>query len=180
MHSLRRSTAHLSTAGVLLALLAGPVAVATTAGPALAMCESNSGLSVHATNVRMPFRNIPVWKDGRGGQLEVSRSYSSSVSASVTVGAEAEIDAVFEKAKVSISASIEKTNSTSSTHTYSHHISAGKFGHAQYVSWGKRVRWDRWHTYTKTGGGCGVMIDKSGVIRFPTSSEGWYYWETSS
>ena len=164
--------------GAAMALASGGLAVVSSS-PALAMCPPDSGYTLHSSSIRMPFHGVPVFKDGRGGTITVSRAYSGSVSFQVTAGAETEVGAIFAKAKVSVSASLTKTNSTTTTHTYSHHISAGKFGHAQYVSYGKKVQWSRWQQYTSTHG-CAIKTVKSGTINFPSTSEGWYYWETSS
>lgn len=161
-----------------MALISGSLVLANPA-PALAMCPPDSGYSLKATNVAMPFKGVPTFKDGKGGTLTVSRAYSGSVSYQVTAGAEAEVGIIFSKAKVSISASLTKTNSTSTTHTYSHKISARKYGHARYVSWGKKVTWKRWQQVT-TSSGCQINIIKRGVIKFPTTSEGWKYWETTT
>lgn len=109
----------------------------------------------------------------------MSRSYSGTSTYQVTAGAESEVGAIFAKAKVSISASLTKSNSTSTTHTYSHKIAANKYGHAQYVSWGKTVYWKKWHIVT-TASGCSTHIDATGTIKFPSTSEGWRYWETTS
>lgn len=161
-----------------MALTSGSLVIANT-GPALAMCPGDTGYSLSSTSISMPFRNIPTFKDGRGGVLTVSRSYSGTVSYQVTAGAETDVDAVFAKAKVSISASLTKTNSTGTTHTYSHKISARKYGHARYVSWGKKVHWKRWQQYT-TSSGCAIRIIRQGTIKFPSTAEGWKYWETTS
>ncbi|QDP96258.1 hypothetical protein FOE78_10430 [Microlunatus elymi] len=160
------------------ALTAGGLVVATAA-PAQAMCPDKTGYTLHATQVAMPFKHVKQFKDGKGGKIVVSKSYSGSVSYNVTAGAEAEVGTVFAKAKVSVSSSLTKTNSTSATHTYEHAISKGKYGHVRYVSWGKRVSWKKWHQVT-TSKGCQIKNLRSGVINFPTKSEGWQYWETKS
>ena len=126
----------------------------------------------------MPFKGVPTFKDGKGGTLTVSRAYSGSVSYQVTAGAEAEVGIFFSNAKVSISASLTKTNSTSTTHTCSHTISRGMYGHARYVSWGKKVTWRHWQQYTIFSG-CAIRTFGRGVINFPTTQEGWKYWETA-
>ena len=83
---------------------------------------------------------------------------------------------ILAKAKISIKASLERTNSTSTTHTYSHKISKGRFGHVRYVSWGKRVTWTKY----RDNATCTTTKLASGVISFPSVEEGWYYWETRS
>jgi hypothetical protein len=148
--------------------------VVVTAQPAAAMCPPDSWYSLHATNNKMRFRGIPVFKDGPGGTLSVTKNFTTSVSYQVTAGAESEAGVIFAKAKVSISASLMKTNSSSITHNYTHTISPHRYGHVEYVSWGKTVYWKRWQQY----GNCTSKVVRSGTIKFPTSQEGWYYWET--
>lgn len=124
----------------------------------------------------MPFSGIPTFKNGPGGSMSVSRTYSGSVSASVTAGSSAEVSAVLAKAQVSISAQLSTTNSTSATNTFSKDITAGKYGNAQYVSWGQDVS----YTKRRLNRDCTTTTIATGKIKFPSSKEGWYYWETSS
>lgn len=170
-------TAALSACGLVLAS-ASTLAVAPSASAACV--DYGTYYSVSATSSYIPFKGIPTFKDGRGGEIEVSRSYSGSASYQVTAGAESEVGAVLAKAKVSVSASLTKTNTTSTTHTYRHTITSTKYGHAQYVAWSKKVTWKKYQIYTASGGGCAVRNLASGTINFPTSSEGWRYWETTS
>jgi hypothetical protein len=150
--------------------------VVVAAQPAAAMCPPDIWYSLHATNNKMRFKNVPIFKDGPGGTLSVTKNFTSSVSYQVTAGAESEAGVIFAKAKVSISASLTKTNSSSITHNYTHRISAHHYGHAEYVSWGKTVVWKEWQQL----GNCGARVIRSGTIKFPSIEEGWYYWETSS
>lgn len=169
-------TATMSACSLVLAS-ASTIALAPSASAACA--DSGTHYSVSATSTYIPFKGIPVFRDGRGGEIEVSRSYSGSASYQVTAGAETEVGAVLAKAKVSISASLTKTNTTTTTHTYRHTISSTKYGHAQYVSWGKNVSWRKYQIYTGSGGACAVRTLATGKIKFPTNSEGWRYWETT-
>lgn len=167
-----RALATLASAGLALsgAVITAPPASATRCG------EAGSYYTVSGTNTRMPFKNVPVFKDGPGGKIIVSRSYSGSVSYGVVAGAESEVGAVLAKAKVSISASLTKTNTTATTHTYERKITKGKFGNVRYVTWGKRVAWKK----KKERLDCSVAVLSKGVIRFPAQKEGWFYWETNS
>jgi hypothetical protein len=86
------------------------------------------------------------------------------------------LGAVLASAKVSISASLSTSNSTSTTNTYTHKITAGMYGHAQYVSWGQTVSYRK----SRVNSNCTTTLLATGTIKFPSTSEGWYYWETSS
>src|SRR4051812_12887025 len=156
--------------------LAGTALVPVVAPPAAqAGCPTDTYYSMSGKTTRMAFRGVPTFKDGPGGTITVSRNYSGSVSFKVEVGAESEVGAVLASAKVSIQASLEKTNSTSTTHTYSHVIDKGKYGHVQFVSWGQDVTWKKY----RQNGNCTTTLIDSGKIRFPAVEEGWYFWQTN-
>jgi hypothetical protein len=149
---------------------------AVVSGPAAAACGGEYFYKVKASSTRMPFADVPHFKNGPGGTVTTTRKTSKSVSYGVVAGAESEVGAVLAKAKVSISASLTKSNSTDVINTYSRKISPGKFGHLRYVSWGKRVAWVK----KKERLDCSTYVVRRGVIRFPTKAEGWYYWETNN
>ena len=147
-----------------------------SAGTASAACPDDIRYSLKSSSTYLPFKGLPTFKDGRGGTLSVTKDFTKSVSYQVTAGAETEAGAIVAKAKVSVSASITKTNSSTVTHNYSHKISANKYGHAQYVAWSKRITWAKYRDTPQ----CKTEKIGSGVITFPTTSEGWRYWETSN
>jgi len=149
--------------------------LAGTAQPAYA-CPSSEFYDVRGSATHVPFKDLPTFKDGRGGTISVTKDFTKTSSYQVTAGAESEVGAVLAKAKVSISASLTKTNSSTVTHNYSHKISPNKYGHAQYVSWGKTVHWKKYrYNYS-----CQQMLISSGTIKYPSNSEGWRYWETAN
>ncbi len=129
-----------------------------------------------SSDVRIPFSGIPTFKNGPGGTMSVTKDYSGSASFQVTAGAESEVGAVLAKAKVSVSASLTQTNSSTVTNNYTRTITAGKYGNVQYVSWGKTVNWKKYYLDAY----CRSTTKATGTIKFPSTSEGWYYWETSS
>lgn len=160
----------------LAAMLLAPMPIAMTGLPAQAAgCETDTYYLLDASATRMPFKGIPTYKDGPGGTLEVSRSYSGTVAYQVTAGAESEAGAVLAKAKVSISASLTKSNTTTSTHTYSHDIRPGMYGNVRYVSWGKKVNWVKKRRLFN----CDSVVLARGTIKFPSLAEGWFYWQSS-
>ncbi len=172
------SRRHLQKVGVATAVsvLSAAGLVATNATTASAACPTEIYYALSSTATYVPFSGLPTFKDGRGGTISVTKDFTKSASYQVTVGAESEVGAVFAKAKVSISASLTKTNTSTVTHNYSHHISANKYGHAQYVAWGRTVHWKKYRDTPK----CTTEVLGSGTIKFPSTSEGWRYWETSS
>ncbi len=143
---------------------------------ALAACPTDTYYSLTSSAVRVPFSGVPVFKNGPGGHVSATRSYSGTATYQVTAGAESEVGAIFAKAKVSISASLTKSNTTGTTITYSHTITAGKYGHLQYVSWGQKVNWKKYQDTPQ----CTSKLLASGSINFPATEEGWYYWQTAT
>lgn len=116
------------------------------------------------------------YKDGPGGNISVSNSVAGTISATMTVGAEAEIGAVLAKAKASISASLTASVQITTGHTFSHNITSNKYGNAQYGSWGKTIKWTKEQDTPQ----CGVRVLSSGTMIAPTIKVGYKYWETSS
>jgi hypothetical protein len=160
-------------ASALLVSVGGAVVAAPTASAACYADQPFYSLTSRAFN--MPFPGIPVFKNGPGGTMSLTKDYTTSVSAQVTAGASAELSGVLASAQVSISASLTRTNSSSVTNNYSHVITPGRFGNAKYVSYGRTVYWKK---YWKAAN-CTNTYMGSGTINFPTNSEGWYYWETT-
>ncbi|MGA8210184.1 MAG: hypothetical protein WB441_14775 [Nocardioidaceae bacterium] len=165
---MRRTTVLLSTALLSSGLFAA------TASPAGA-CPRVPFYGLTSSQVRIPFSGIPHFKNGPGGSVTATRSTSKSVSFQVTAGAESEVGAVLAKAKVSVSASLTRSQSTDVVVSYHHSIPAGKFGNLRYVSYGRKVNWKKY----VFDGSCRQHQIGSGTIKFPTQSEGWYYWTTS-
>lgn len=171
----RRSAARVALAALALGLVPAATVVAPTTTSSAA-CPSDIRYALSSSNVRMPYRGMTVFKDGPGGSVTVTRSQTGSISYTVTAGAEAEVNTVFAKAKVSVSASLTKSDSTTTSHGYTHSIPRGKYGHLQYVNWGKRVVWKKMRDRPD----CTTEVIGRGVIKFPTGQEGWYFWSTSS
>lgn len=163
----------------LLLASASTTAVLGTPVAANANCAAAGeiGYSVSAVDTRVPFKRVPVFKNGPGGSVSATRGYSGTATYSVTAGAESEVGAVLAKAKVSVSASLTKSNTTDTTITYNHAIPRGKYGNLQYVSWGKRVSWTKYQINSNC---TGTRTLATGKINFPSTAEGWFYWTTTS
>jgi hypothetical protein len=155
-------------------LLTGVGVLVGGAGSAAA-CPSVPFYGLTSKPSHIKFADIPTFKNGPGGVLSVTKDYSSSASYQVTAGAESEVGAVLAKAKVSISASLTKTNSSTVTNNFTHKIPRGKFGNVQYVSWGRTISWTKYIYNTST---CRKSVIGQGTIKFPANKEGWRYWST--
>lgn len=84
---MKRQVATLAIAFSILGAVAplpdGAVIPVLTATPALAGCITETFYAVTGTNQRVPFRNVPVFKNGPGGTVSASRSYSGTASYAV-------------------------------------------------------------------------------------------------
>ncbi|WP_206318191.1 hypothetical protein [Actinacidiphila epipremni] len=116
-------------------------------------------------------------KDGPGGSMSVSVTKAGTLSLSATGTAEFSTSALFAKAKVSVSSTVATSVSVTVGHTYSHTITAGKYGNAQYGSWGYKITWSE---YINNGPACLSHLYATGSATLPTDSTGWKYWETAS
>jgi hypothetical protein len=151
-------------------------APSSTSAAAGRCCVSQPLYSLAGRGTRMGFSGVPTFKNGPGGKMIVSRSYSGNVAAEVVAGAESEVGAVLARARAHVSASLATSNSTSSTNTYERRISRDKYGNARYVSWGQDVS----YTKVRVNADCSRTTLAKGRIKYPSTVEGWYYWETDS
>jgi hypothetical protein len=151
-------------------------AVTAAVQPNANCCQVTYYTTSNGGAVHVRFLTVPVFRDGPGGSLTVTKSYSGSASATVTAGASVSVDAVVASAQVSVSASLTAEISTAATNTYSHKITSGKFGNAEYVSYGDYIKW----THKRTNTDCSTTTLASGTLAVPSKTQGWYYWETSS
>lgn len=162
-------------------LLLFPMSVAT---PAQAVCVAS--LSTTATccgaidyttigSSTYMYPAVPVFKAGPGGTMSVSNSYSFSQSYSVEAGVTTEVDAVLAKAKATVNAGLVKTNVTTSTATFTHTVTPGMFGNMRYRVGANRVTWTKVETFAD----CSTRTT-SGVIVYPTNTQGWLYWESTN
>lgn len=119
---------------------------------------------------------MPTFRNGPGGTLSVTRGYSGTTTFAISVGASIDVGPVLAQAQLSVDASLTQSNTTSATNTYSRKITAGKFGNVQYVSYGKKVNFRKY----RLNADCSTTtLTSGGSITYPSSVEGWYYWETS-
>ncbi len=151
---------------------AGALAAGTV--PAAA-CPSVPFYGLKSSPTHIKFADIPTFKNGPGGTLSVTKDFTSSASFQVTAGAESEVGAVLASAKVSISASLTKTNSSTVTNNYTRKIPRGKYGNVQYVAWGRKVTWKK-YVFTSA---CKQVLVARGTIKFPADKEGWRYWTSN-
>lgn len=119
---------------------------------------------------------MPELKDGPGGKITGSVSIATTATATMTVGASAELGNIIAKAKVEVSASLSNSTAITIGHYYEHAITSNKYGHMQYGAWGNDVGWRKEQDTPK----CTTVVVASGTARIPSSTVGWRYWETAS
>ncbi|WP_262286640.1 hypothetical protein [Micromonospora sp. MA102] len=163
------------------AVLSGVMGSAALTAPALA--SENGTLAcppeyfydiTSSSSYHMPASGA-YFKDGPGGSMSVSVTKSTTITATATVSAGATVSGIVAEAKIEVSASIAQSNTITVGHTFNHNITAGKYGNAQYGSWGYNVGW----RYYYTSASCSTALKSSGTAKVPTSAEGWRYWETN-
>lgn len=148
--------------------------LAATAQPAAA-CPSGPFFTLTSTATRIPFSGLPIFTNGPGGTMTVTKKHTKKASYQINAGTSTELGAVLARAKVEISASLTKENATELTNEHKKDITPGWMGNAQYVSYGRKVNWKK-QTFVNS---CRSIVEISrGTISFPAASEGWYYWET--
>jgi hypothetical protein len=116
------------------------------------------------------------YKDGPGGSMTVSVTNTSTKTSSGSVTAGATLGGIIAQAKIEVSSDISTSNSVTVGHSYTRNITAGRYGNAQYVAWGKQVYWSYFYEYSN----CTRVRKASGIAKLVRTAEGWRYWETTS
>lgn len=168
------------TCAVVASLAIAAAAVIAPAGAASASTDACPVETLYAitsnTSYHMRGTGLPIFKDGPGGTMTGSVSAATSVSATMTVGASVELGNVIARAKVQVSASLTASVGITIGHSYTHTITAGKYGNMQYGSWGQQVNWTKY----QDNANCTTTTLATGTARIPSTSVGWKYWETTS
>lgn len=127
-------------------------------------------------------RGIHMWdrktyfKDGPGGVMTGKVEDSSTISATLSVGAEISVDALVTSVKAQVTASATKSRTTTIGHEYSRNIDRGKYGNMKYGSWGRKVAWQK----VRYNRDCTTTVLDTGTGRVPTRAVGWRFWHTNS
>ncbi|WRZ90415.1 hypothetical protein OHB54_15865 [Streptomyces sp. NBC_01007] len=162
--------------------VAGIIPVVVGAAPASAVvtpkrtCPTAYGVRVtsHST-YRLPAK-WAYFKDGPGGTMTASVTRATTITYSVSTSLEVSASYLFASAKASVNRNIAKSVAVTTGHTYSHGVHAHKYGNMQYGSNGFKVG----RQSNRTNPNCSTTVLKTGTTKFPVSSVGWKFWETSS
>jgi hypothetical protein len=171
-------TARVAASMIAGVVLAGGGSTAALAEPAAPMsCPPDVSVYITSSSGYFIGASGTHYKDGPGGTITASVTRTATISATLSSSAEVSASEIIASAKVSVSASVTGSVSIAVGHTYSHNISANKYGNLQYGTWGYKVNWKK----SRTNGNCqGETTLATGTATLPTDSLGWKYWETSS
>ncbi|WLW54850.1 hypothetical protein [Streptomyces sp. YU58] len=173
-----RRTAGVVVAGVIVSCLGAAPADAVTAKDP--KCPSTTYTITSKKNYFVKsWWNGTHLKDGPGGTMSLSVTKSGTLSATASASTDVSVKAIVAKAKVTVSASVTTSVTVTVGHQFTHDITKGKYGNAQYGSWGYKVGFTKKKTSYNGYGYCSVHTTK-GTAVLPTSSTGWKYWETKS
>ncbi|MFG2968370.1 MULTISPECIES: hypothetical protein [unclassified Streptomyces] len=173
-----RRTAGVVAAGVVVACLSAVPADAATAKST--KCPSTTYTIDSKKNYFIKsWWNGTHLKDGPGGTITVSVTKSGTLSATASASTDVSVKAIVAKAKVSVSASVTASVSVTVGHQFSHDITKGKYGNAQYGSWGYKVAFTKKKVSYNGYGYCSTHTSHGTAI-LPTTATGWKYWETKS
>lgn len=118
----------------------------------------------------------PIYKDGPGGTMIVTRTTSETASTKVSGTAGVTVDYAVAQAKVEVSAEAAKEVSWGSDHSYRRNISGKKYGNTQYGSWGHSATWEKYYELPN----CRKSQRTSGKVKVVNKAVGFRYWESSS
>jgi len=167
----RLAVALLAVAAALTTLAGSPVAAQASA----TSCIWNDFYTIPSkTSYHLPAAGTH-FKDGPGGTMTVSVATATTVSASASVTAGASVSGIIAQAKIEVSASVTKSTAITVGHTYTHPITAGRYGNMEYGSWGYNVSWRYYYRLEN----CTNSLRSSGTAKVPTTDVGWRYWETT-
>ena len=124
---------------------------------------------------RLPAKGA-YFKDGPGGTMTASVTHATTISYGLSSSLEVSLSYLIASAKSDVDVHIEKSVAVTTGHTYSHDISAHKYGNLQYGSSGYKVGWQS----NRTNPNCSNTVLATGTATLPATSVGWHYWETKS
>ncbi|MGW1065572.1 hypothetical protein ACWD4F_13795 [Streptomyces aureus] len=162
--------------------MAGLIPVVAGAAPASATvtprrtCPTTYGVLITSHHpYRLPARGA-YFKDGPGGTITASVTRATTITYSVSRSTEVNASYMMLAMKRQVSRDVSKSVAVTTGHTYSHGIHAHKYGNLQYGSNGFKVGWQS----NRTNPDCTTTVLATGTAKFPVSSVGWKFWETSS
>ncbi|WP_432055005.1 hypothetical protein [Streptomyces sp. bgisy022] len=118
----------------------------------------------------------PIYKDGPGGTMVLTRVKAGSVATKITAGAGVTVSGIVAEAKAEVSGDSVKEISWETQHQYRRDIKAKKYGNARFGSWGHYVKWQKYYQLPN----CKKTQISYGTANVANKTIGFKYWETSS
>lgn len=152
------------------------VAFADSPEPApLNVCDGGWKTDIYAQSKKHLGKG-PIYKDGPGGTMVLTRVKSGSVATKITVGGGVSVSGIVAEAKAEVSRESVKEVSWETQHQYRRDISRNKYGNAQFGSWGHHVKWQKHYQLPN----CKKTQISYGEADVANKTVGFKYWETSS
>lgn len=118
------------------------------------------------------------WKSGPGGTVSSSLEYSQATAITVSASFSYSVSSIVSAAQATYGISAAATSSKNVSYTYTHAVTAGKYGHLQFGNWGWSMNFQKYYLDNY----CTTTSSSSGVVnRMPSANSwGFRYWETNS
>jgi hypothetical protein len=118
--------------------------------------------------------------DGPGGAIKVWVEREHHVETSLLIEKEARLQFDFNsfvaEVRKMVSPIIITRIRVELGHEFARRIRKGRYGHVRYRVFGYKIGFRQWRQF----GDCSIRFAGSGLAFFPTSKQGWKYWETRS
>lgn len=155
------------------------LAVASSAGAddTVEPTRCDNYISTHIDSVKarhMP-GNAPIYKNGPAPSemsMTMTNQVGGSVSTSFSGEAEGGFDVLVASAKAKIGVSVNITTNWSNGMSITFEVPKGKYGNAQYGSWGKTITWSQWKQHEN----CTVEQIHSGTGKVARKAKGFNTW----
>ncbi|MFF6789116.1 hypothetical protein ACFY9C_08565 [Streptomyces filamentosus] len=117
----------------------------------------------------------PIYKDGPGGTIEVTKTTSETAKTSVSGTAGVSVGFAVAEAKAEISRESTTEVTWGTDHRFRRNITSGKYGNTQHGSWGHNAKWEKYYELPN----CSKSQRTTGTVKIANNSIGFRYWETT-
>ncbi|MEV1054067.1 hypothetical protein [Streptomyces sp. NPDC049887] len=161
-----------------LAIAAGVPNVAQADSPdpaSFAICDGGWKTDIYAQSKKHLGKG-PIYKDGPGGTMVLTRTQAGTASTAITAGGGVTVSGIVAEAKIEVSRESVAAVSWDTQHQFRRDVTRGKYGNAQYGSWGHSVKWQKYYQLPN----CKKTQVTHGTADIANTTIGFKYWETSS
>lgn len=177
MARIRKISVVMASAAIAPSVLTPVTAVAADDSPAPApdVCSGGWRSNVYGYKATHIGKG-PVYKDGPGGTMVITRTTAEKVGSSISGTAGVTVDFAVSQAKAEVSRESVKEVSWGTDHQYRRNITSGRYGNTQYGSWGHSATWEKYYELPN----CRKSQRTSGGVKVVNKAVGFRYWETRS